>query len=393
MRLRVEHAAVVLIVFMGMVMLAIGAITVFDTNKVANSSRELMQRNHALGLLGTMRESVFAIRSAEYGYLLSPRADQVRQYEQAKDNLRKSVEGLRDYHSNLEEVDKAIPLMGRSVAALLTRSQRSFTSKTEDRTALVASAFANQEADATLRIVLNVETTMTQKINEAQARLEAQSSASEQRILVTLFAVVMAIVLAGFAVRAIARTNNEMVDEISRMAQYDQLTGLPNRILTMDRLRQQVPVAKRGKKGFAVLAFDLDGFKKVNDTQGHAGGDDLLKQVAKRCQDALREVDTVGRLGGDEFVAMLPETDAHGASIAASKLLKAIGEPYTLQSGAVVNVGASIGISLFPEHATDSATILKNADAASYVAKARGKNQFVQYRAGMVVPEKTLTER
>jgi len=393
MRIRVEHAAAVLIVFMGLVMAAIGAITIFDANKLAALSRELVQRNHALGLLGTMRESVYAIRSAEYGYLLSPRPDLLRQYQQAQDNLKRSVEGLRDFHTNFKEVGDAVPDMGSSAGAFINRSLRSFNAKVEDRSALIAAAFANKEADNVLRVVAKVEAVMINQINENQTRLEYQVGSSEQRMLVTLASVVLAIGLCALAVRAIARNTKELEDEMSRMAQFDHLTGLPNRVLTMDRLRQLVPATMRAKKTFAILAYDLDGFKKVNDTQGHAGGDDLLKQVAKRCQAALREVDTVGRLGGDEFVAILPDTDAHGASIAAEKLLLAIGQPYTLASGAAVNVGASIGIALYPEHASDAATVLAHADAAGYVAKARGKHQFVQYRAGMLVPDKKLTER
>jgi len=159
---------------------------------------------------------------------------------------------------------------------------------------------------------------------------------------------------------------------IRQMAYYDPLTDLPNRRLFHDRLQQAILGAHREKREVAVLLMDLDRFKEVNDTLGHHYGDELLKQVSARLHGLLREFDTVARLGGDEFaVLMMPSTDEAGATLTAEKILHAVRQPYTL--GEVrFEIGASVGIALFPEHGEDSSTLLRCADVAMYAAKGHG---------------------
>ncbi|MBC8024303.1 MAG: GGDEF domain-containing protein, partial [Burkholderiales bacterium] len=162
---------------------------------------------------------------------------------------------------------------------------------------------------------------------------------------------------------------------IERLAHFDTLTGLPNRALLMDRLSQESARAKRGARPFAVLMLDLDGFKKVNDTWGHAAGDYVLKQVGSRARDCVRASDTIGRLGGDEFLAILPETTLEGAQGVAEKLREALRVPYTVAK-TTTTLGASFGIAVFPQHGTDSEGLQKAADGALYTAKREGKNRI-----------------
>lgn len=388
LRIGVEHIAIILTVFLGFVIVAIGIMTSLDANRLSSVNRELLQRNHALGLLAIIRENTTAIRSAEYAYLLQPKQSLMKTYQLARATVETSIEALRDYHLNFKEVASAIPQLGQHAAALGSRTQRTFTIKSDDKSKLIGDALTNPEADRLLATVVGVESIMSERANEAQTRLTGILASSEMRTIITAIACLFAIVLGGFAVKAQGRSQRELLDKMSRMAQYDGMTALPNRVLTVDRLRQQVMQAARSKEAFSVLAFDLDGFKKVNDTHGHAGGDDLLKQVAKRCERSLRENDTVGRMGGDEFVAILPSTNTDGAQLASSKMLAAIKEPYRLNNGSTVFVGASIGIAVYDLHGRDAATLLKHADAASYVAKGRGKGQYVVFENGMIVPDK-----
>jgi len=161
-----------------------------------------------------------------------------------------------------------------------------------------------------------------------------------------------------------------------RLAHYDALTNLPNRVLLQDRLDQAVVQAKRRRQKVAVLFFDLDNFKLVNDTMGHTTGDILLQMVAGNLKACVREEDTVARLGGDEFVAVLSDiTSEQDVMMVADKILSATQGPLPLE-GKQVNVSFSLGISLFPDNGKDGETLLKHADIALYRAKQKGKDRY-----------------
>ena len=162
---------------------------------------------------------------------------------------------------------------------------------------------------------------------------------------------------------------------IEQLAHYDSLTGLPNRSLLADRLDRLFATARRGPAPLAVLLFDLDGFKAVNDSLGHAAGDALLAAVARRALECMRASDTVGRLGGDEFLVLLPDTDREGARVVAEKLLEAMRRPFDIR-GEAVRVGASIGGSFLPGEAGDPQALVREADAALYASKRRGRNSY-----------------
>ncbi|MBC7952680.1 MAG: diguanylate cyclase [Rhodospirillaceae bacterium] len=165
-------------------------------------------------------------------------------------------------------------------------------------------------------------------------------------------------------------------ERVWRQANYDALTGLPNRALFMDRLSQAVRQNRREGKKFALMFLDLDGFKQVNDTLGHAAGDILLQQTGERLTECMRSSDTVARLAGDEFTCIL--SGIHGredAAMVAAKILERLIEPFNLD-GRDGHVRGSIGIALFPENATDENSLLKMADYAMYSVKKNGKNNF-----------------
>lgn len=162
---------------------------------------------------------------------------------------------------------------------------------------------------------------------------------------------------------------------IEQLAHYDSLTGLPNRSLLADRLDRLFASARRGPAPLAVLLFDLDGFKAVNDTRGHAAGDALLAAVAKRALDCVRTSDTVGRLGGDEFLVLLPDTDVDGAQAVAAKLLESMRQPFDL-GGEAVRVSASIGGAFLPGTAEGPDGLVREADAALYASKRRGRDAY-----------------
>lgn len=184
----------------------------------------------------------------------------------------------------------------------------------------------------------------------------------------------------------IMRANAELVNAlgtIQDMATHDSLTGLHNRASMTDALEHAVSKARRAGESLAILFIDLDGFKSVNDTLGHATGDQLLREIAQRLRAKVRQSDLVARLGGDEFVVMVETiSDRHGLQLLASKILAAVGEPMQLQ-GHEVTVTASIGVAVFPDDGNDVSTLLANADMAMYRAKALGHNRATEYSADL----------
>ncbi|WP_455218219.1 diguanylate cyclase domain-containing protein [Kaarinaea lacus] len=160
-------------------------------------------------------------------------------------------------------------------------------------------------------------------------------------------------------------------DELKHAALHDSLTGLPNRILFHDRLEQTLKLAKRNTSQFAVALLDLNGFKDINDSQGHLVGDLVLKTVAERISNTLRSSDTVARLGGDEFALVLPTVDRESPEIVARKILDVITAPIQ-NDKTTIRVGGSIGVALYPDHGMDNDTMIGKADSAMYVAKRNG---------------------
>ena len=165
-------------------------------------------------------------------------------------------------------------------------------------------------------------------------------------------------------------------DTIIRQATEDSLTGLPNRSLLIDRLKNALAHAHRHGGMSAVLFMDLDGFKEINDTLGHNVGDTLLVEVAERLKATIRESDTLARMGGDEFVFIINETSVEGLDQLCSKILLTVSQPYQLE-GSYHEITASLGIAWYPEQSQDENELLRLADQAMYEAKRRGKNCFV----------------
>ena len=170
------------------------------------------------------------------------------------------------------------------------------------------------------------------------------------------------------------------------LSTHDSLTGLPNRILFDRMLEQTIKMARRYEKRFCVMFLDLDRFKAINDTLGHAAGDVMLQEVATRLRTNLRESNVVARLGGDEFVMIIQEVgNASQAETVAQKIVENIARPLTIQ-GQECATGASIGIAMFPVDASDEKSLIKCADAAMYRAKEEGKNRFQFFSSGAAVP-------
>ena len=178
-----------------------------------------------------------------------------------------------------------------------------------------------------------------------------------------------------------AQRDTEM--RLDFIAHHDSLTGLPNRLQFQMRLEHGVAYARRHDSLLAVLFVDIDRFKTINDTLGHDAGDQVLVQFAQRLRGCVREVDTVARQGGDEFILLLTELhDSADAQQVAEKIIKAIGEPFTV-NGDMLEIGASIGVAVYPDDDEDIETLIEKADLAMYAAKQRGKGASLRFLPSM----------
>lgn len=185
------------------------------------------------------------------------------------------------------------------------------------------------------------------------------------------------------AVKEDVTMRKEYEKRLLYQAHYDDLTKLPNRLLSIDRLTQALARADRNREHVGVAFIDLDNFKKVNDTLGHTYGDDLLRVAARRLVGCIRASDTVGRLGGDEFVIVLPDLHdpAHALGVA-DKILEAFQEPFLIL-GHSITTTASVGLTIFPNDGREANILLRNADAAMYRAKDAGRNCCRTFHAGL----------
>jgi len=176
-------------------------------------------------------------------------------------------------------------------------------------------------------------------------------------------------------------TDRKLYEErLETLANYDPLTGLANRALLMSHLQNAIDQAKRFKTVIALIMFDLDRFKDINDSYGHSAGDELLRHVASKFTGRLREGDLIGRLGGDEFAVVLENLVLpEDAGRLAQTMINTLGMEYRLSSGALIHVGSSAGIALFPNHGDDAFTLLQHADAALYKSKSEERGTYFYY--------------
>ena len=226
-------------------------------------------------------------------------------------------------------------------------------------------------------------------------KLDGREFGKEDMALLTLFAGQVSIAIenamsfealqaARLAAEAykekLERLNQKLVSanrELKHLAVHDPLTGLPNRTLILDRLEQSMISARHGRHGVALIMIDLDHFKEVNDTLGHAMGDQLLIRIGDLFRSVLGDEDTIGRLGGDEFAVVIPATSKREALQVAEQLGAALKTPVLIGQTAC-SVGASMGIAIYPEHGEHPSALLKCADVAMYIAK-RNRNDIFVY--------------
>ena len=220
---------------------------------------------------------------------------------------------------------------------------------------------------------------------EQQIRMEGMILTATEKQLMRVWQANESLVIATIESQNLVDQIKLANSQMDHLVHHDVLTDLPNRTLLLDRLNQAIVLARRQGKQLAVMFMDLDHFKHINDSLGHAVGDQLLQAVAKRLRACVRDSDTVSRQGGDEFLLLLPTIEhAEDAALSAQKMLMALEPPHTIELHDL-HIGISIGISVYPDDGHDAETLIKCADTAMYYAKESGRNNYKFFEQSMNV--------
>jgi diguanylate cyclase (GGDEF)-like protein len=356
--------------------IALSILVISDLDREARVHQEVKTAQQVKDDLHSLRAHLQELRSAAR---LGARTGDAAAFRNV-DRLSRDVEtGVAKLQREAAAVAvPGLPALSQS-ARLLVLHARSV----EEVRGLRGAGSAGALAQETERLTVEATAAVDQSLAFQTARINESTNAQIQlgerlRRYIAGLLVGSIVVLVGLfaAYRRAQLREREAQRRIEHLAHFDMVTGLPNRALLSDRLAQETSRARRSSRGFAVLLFDLDGFKTVNDTWGHGAGDRVLAIVGERARKSVRASDTVGRQGGDEFLAILPETSLEGALGVAEKLRESLRAPYPI-GNAEAHLSTSVGVSLFPDHGSDPEALQRAADAALYRAKREGKDRTV----------------
>lgn len=215
---------------------------------------------------------------------------------------------------------------------------------------------------------------LQQQVVVLRQALKAAEQVASHETTIALIDANAELLISALHAEEVAESAMSELDEITRTSQLDALTGTPNRAMMRDRLDSTIALSRRHETRAALLFLDLDGFKQINDTQGHAVGDTVLCMVTRSLESVIRDSDTVSRHGGDEFLVLLAEiSQPADAALIAAKILDAVGK---CCSDILLTLSGSVGIAIYPEDDQEAAVLIVNADAAMYRSKKRGRGGF-----------------
>jgi diguanylate cyclase (GGDEF)-like protein len=360
----------------------LAAVLLNDLSRERTLSQEMLAAQQVKVDLESLMGALQRLRFATFAFAMTGQQPHAADFERERVVIEGELENLRAKASEQPAFAEQLAGLEPIARDLLDVSGVLVLSRRANRTGARTGATAFDMAEEQGKLAIEaVQRAMDAVAREITTRSVEQIDLGERRRLYVSWLVAgSVIVLLGLVIafRLSQQRGREAQRRIEQLAHFDPLTGLPNRSLLHDRLGHAITLAARNAAPAALLLFDLDGFKGVNDTLGHAAGDKLLATVGERARACMRASDTVGRLGGDEFVAILPETDRDGAERVALKLLEMMAMPFEL-GPEVVSVSASMGGSFYPADGGDGDELLKAADVALYAAKREGKNRYHAY--------------
>ena len=369
-----ERLAGSLLAIAALTIVALAVLALFELDRETDLNREVIASLQAEDSLETLRIQVNDLAHAARLASATRAQAWIQRVEQRAVEVAAELDYLAQHPAR--EDKPAFDDLAQGVRALSVHA-RALAARPGDAGALAGELErAADQANAALERVLESHGTRIHDRTLSQIR----ASESLRRYVSWLVAGSTVVLLGLFAFyRWVRARERGAAERIEQLAHYDVVTGLPNRVLLIDRLEQEVARARRTERGFALLMFDLDGFKQVNDTWGHAAGDRVIAMVGERARSSVRGSDTVGRIGGDEFMAILPEASRDGALQVAEKLRESLARPYPVEGGEA-RLGASVGVSFFGTHGDNAELLQRAADDALYEAKRKGKNRVLEAR-------------
>ena len=379
MRLSIESVAGAGLAIAAVTIVALSTVLLNDIARSSELSRDLIAAQQVKDSLEGLRSGLWRLSSAARGMAGLTTELRVRAIDREVVAIEAELEYLRAKAGEDIPAADRLPLIEPALRDLMGQA-RLIEHVHLTRGASMAISFASSpdaiaREDAALSAASRALDAVTRRINEESLEQIRLGEGARTNVAWLLGGSIVVLAALSLVFRRLLARNRDYQERIERLAHFDPLTGLPNRSLLMDRLRQAIALATRGNTPLAVLMLDLDGFKGVNDSLGHAAGDALLVSVAARARECVRASDTIGRLGGDEFLAILPQTGSRGAQHVGEKLVEAMAHPHRLD-GKDVKVSMSVGASLLPENGKQAETLLREADAALFEAKSAGKNRY-----------------
>jgi diguanylate cyclase (GGDEF)-like protein len=380
-RLTVESLSITALVFAVLTIVALSVLAVRTTQKLINVNDRVLAMQRMISSLEAVRFNAVYLDSGEATFVITGDPSTLSPYLEAGIEMEREFASLSEKRDLLPSLASNYQKLGAAIARLQAIQKKIVEARRSDGF-FAARDIVRGGTDQVAQE--SVTTLIAQMLNDARRvlkQLEADQLDFGQNVRNGVIALIsasgVALLLLSLAVRKLNHQQKLAQDKITFAAMHDSLTGLPNRPAVIEHLDARLadPATERALGGFGLMLLDLDGFKAVNDSLGHDAGDELLVLVTARMAGALRETDYLARLGGDEFLIVIPQvSDRETAQRVADKLIAVIGRPYTLTHG-TANVTASIGISLFPDHASDREALMKCADVAMYAAKSAGRNQ------------------
>jgi diguanylate cyclase (GGDEF)-like protein len=401
MKATIDNVALSALVFAVLAIAAVSTVAVVASGNLIAANDLTQSRQQLLSSLESIRFHALAINVGQQNYALTGEDRDFAAYRSSVIQIEAELANFTNLPVDLGALTGNPEALKNAVRAVIARQNAMVeVSRAQGLNAARALARAHvDEAENERLLVLTQE--QLSNVRKNLAALAAKDTEFGARIRNLIFALIAITAIVLVSLYGILRRLNQKQRNaqviMQHQATHDTLTGLYNRAAATEHINERLEEpSTRALGGFALLLLDLDGFKAVNDTLGHAAGDTLLKQAAARMALALRESDFLARLGGDEFLVVLPQiSDAETLARVTEKLIASIDEPFAL-GDASGKVTLSIGISVFPRDATEREALMKCADLALYEAKRAGRNRaktFVESMRGFATKAHTKTPR
>jgi diguanylate cyclase (GGDEF)-like protein len=361
--------------------IAAGFLTYRSISRLEEASSWTDHTYDVLVLLGTLQTQLLEFESNQRGYVLTGDERYFKPEARFDSAIRRSFGELRAMTADNPVQQRNLQRFGKLLDSRI--SVLNYTLHLYEQGGLKSAIAAMQTNDGknlmdAIHGVLD-DTGAEERRLLVLRRAEEQASRNNNNMIIVLAAAGTSVFLLFIIllVRDDLAARTKLHEALEILAMQDALTGLPNRVAFQEGLNRALARATRNQRKLAVLVFDLDGFKAINDKFGHHAGDEMLKTIARRLKKSLRASDFIARIGGDEFILLLDEVAGHPeAGAAAAKIIEVVSQPVDLGIGKEGYVSASVGICMFPEDEVRSDRLIQLADEAMYRAKQAGKSKF-----------------